>query len=290
MHSPRTSWASDLAHPLPLAAVALLALNDHALKGAGILPQAVTGKLSDVAGLFFFPLLLAAVARGASWLLRGRDLANRPALALFTTTSTGAVFALLKLHAPFNAFLTRVWGVNVMDPSDLFALPVLLLSAAFLLRAQREDHAAARPARRVLDLAAVTAAAIASIATSAPPPPITPPQPMAWAKEGGCASVMVQSCERSATQTFVVLAALGAGDGECTVEVASAEEVAAKTTPADVLPVPVRVAPGRTGTLALSFLRPVAARERSAPAVLSIGLRVGGRAAVLDTTTICSAR
>jgi hypothetical protein len=38
-------------------------VNDHVLKGSGLLPAAVTGKLSDVAGLFFFPVLCASLVR-----------------------------------------------------------------------------------------------------------------------------------------------------------------------------------------------------------------------------------
>jgi len=49
---------------LPLAAVLVLAVNDHVLKGSGLLPDMVTGKLSDVAGLFFFPIFCAATVRG----------------------------------------------------------------------------------------------------------------------------------------------------------------------------------------------------------------------------------
>ena len=41
---------------VPLAAIALLFLNDHILKAAW--PGLVTGKLSDVAGFVFFPFLL----------------------------------------------------------------------------------------------------------------------------------------------------------------------------------------------------------------------------------------
>lgn len=46
-------------HPLPLLAVSVLILNDHFLKFR--FPSALTGKLSDFAGLFFFPLLLCAI-------------------------------------------------------------------------------------------------------------------------------------------------------------------------------------------------------------------------------------
>lgn len=54
-----TTALRGLAHPLSLLAVGLLLLNDHLLKH--IAPSVLTGKLSDFAGLFFFPFLAAAV-------------------------------------------------------------------------------------------------------------------------------------------------------------------------------------------------------------------------------------
>ncbi len=47
---------SCLVHPWSLLALALLALNDHWLKGMG--PGWLTGKQSDFAGLFYFPFLV----------------------------------------------------------------------------------------------------------------------------------------------------------------------------------------------------------------------------------------
>ena len=40
-------------HPVALAAIAVLVVNDHVLKSA--YPGWLTGKLSDIAGLVFFP-------------------------------------------------------------------------------------------------------------------------------------------------------------------------------------------------------------------------------------------
>jgi hypothetical protein len=56
-HWPVRIVAADaLLDPIALAAIAILVLNDHVLKP--LAPGWVTGKLSDVAGLAFFPLLL----------------------------------------------------------------------------------------------------------------------------------------------------------------------------------------------------------------------------------------
>jgi hypothetical protein len=55
----RPTVAGDiLLHPVVLASIALFIANDHVLKGAA--PGWLTGKLSDVAGLVFFPLLVIA--------------------------------------------------------------------------------------------------------------------------------------------------------------------------------------------------------------------------------------
>ncbi len=40
--------------PLWWGALAVLVANDHALKGSGLVPGALTGKLSDFAGLAFW--------------------------------------------------------------------------------------------------------------------------------------------------------------------------------------------------------------------------------------------
>ncbi len=64
-----------LLHPAMLAAVVVLAVNDHWLKdrlGAERVAGAITGKVSDLAGLAFFPALLVSVVEVARW-ARRRD-------------------------------------------------------------------------------------------------------------------------------------------------------------------------------------------------------------------------
>ncbi|RYZ01918.1 MAG: hypothetical protein EOO73_33665 [Myxococcales bacterium] len=57
---------APLASRTFVAALAVLLANDHWLKGAGLLPGWVTGKLSDCAGMVVAPLLAVALvgARG----------------------------------------------------------------------------------------------------------------------------------------------------------------------------------------------------------------------------------
>ena len=289
-----SSWASDLVHPVPLAAVGLLALNDHVLKGAGILPGAVTGKLSDVAGLFFFPLLLAAAVRGLSRALRGRDVGDRRSLAAAVSIATALGFAAVKMVPAVNALVSRTWGRMVMDASDLWTLPMVGLAAAWMLRdAGRTTSATAAATgsradlRRALDFTALIAAGLASAATSkqpVPPPPPPPPAPvaMAVAEDNSCVDLSIDTCERTATQTLVIVRAQSRRGEACTVDVLRAEEASySGHTAADVLPRNIVLRGGEPRTFALTFLRPVSPDERSgqlvARAQMSSGTPGGDR-------------
>lgn len=269
-----SSWASDLVHPVPLAAVGLLALNDHVLKGSGILPGAVTGKLSDVAGLFFFPLLLAAALRGLSRALRGRDIEDRRSLAAAVSIATALGFAAVKMVPAVNALVERTWGRMVMDPSDLWTLPMVGLAAAWMLRDAGRFPVSATASRsradfrRALDFTALIAAGLASAATSKQPVPPPPPPPapvaLAVAEDNSCVDLSIDTCERTATQTLVVVRARSRTGAPCTVDVLRAEEASYSVhTAADVLPKNIVLRGDEPRTFALTFLRPVSPDERS---------------------------
>ncbi|HUJ62115.1 MAG TPA: hypothetical protein VLX92_26595, partial [Kofleriaceae bacterium] len=129
---------SELLAPLPLVALAALVINDWLLKGSAA-PQWLTGKLSDVAGLFVFPLiataaldlaLYAAFRLGAPIDFTLRRYKLGVAIAL-----TAAGFAVLKLSPELSGYLARALGALVgrraevyLDPSDLVALVVLPLT------------------------------------------------------------------------------------------------------------------------------------------------------------------
>lgn len=133
-------------HPVPLVAVALLVLNDHVLKQRW--PSWWTGKLSDVAGLIFFPLLLQGLWE-VLHAARGRSvLASRRVLVL-AVVLTGLCFSAIQvwplaaeawrwglgaLQWPGRALGTWVHGAGVpgvvpvthtADVGDLLALPAL---------------------------------------------------------------------------------------------------------------------------------------------------------------------
>ena len=94
--------AADLTRPAPLIATAILALNDHVLKGSGWLPGTVTGKLSDVAGLFVAPIALVCLVRCVVPARRDGRLA---AVAL---AMVAVVFALLKASPAVNSAVNAV--------------------------------------------------------------------------------------------------------------------------------------------------------------------------------------
>lgn len=151
--------AAALLHPATLAAMAVLAVNDHVLKAAW--PGVVTGKLSDLAGLAFFPLLPVVAAELSGWI-------RRPVWAVaWSAAATGAAFAAIKLTAagadayralgglaqwPAHAVVALATGAPLpsvepvavaRDPWDLLALAALLVPVALVRAAAR---AAASPA------------------------------------------------------------------------------------------------------------------------------------------------
>lgn len=148
-----------LLHPMWLGAVALLALNDHVLKGAGVLPGVVTGKLSDVAGLFAAPLLLAVLLRVSS----------RRAWAA-AHILIGLVFAAIQVSVPAADLWSSVMGLVgfpwaiTSDPTDLLTLPALALSYRWVprLAAGRAPH------RGAGEVVVATAGVACCVATSPP--------------------------------------------------------------------------------------------------------------------------
>jgi hypothetical protein len=112
----------------------LLAFNDHVGKGLLFLPDLVRGKLSDVAGLFFFPIFLFALVEVVS---RRLATAHRSKVAWSCAFATCVVFTALKTSTVANALAARFWGVSVLDGSDLFALPAAAWAAIWMLRRPR---------------------------------------------------------------------------------------------------------------------------------------------------------
>lgn len=143
-----------LLHPVPLVAIGVLLLNDHVLKAT--YPGFVTGKLSDVAGLVFFPLFLVA----AFEVIEARFVADwRPRrLAIDVAAATTAIafsavqvfepatwlyrYGLGALQWPFALLAGGAYRpvVVMADPTDLVTVPAVLV--AWWLGRQREARVA----------------------------------------------------------------------------------------------------------------------------------------------------
>jgi hypothetical protein len=135
-----------LLHPVALVSVGILLLNDHCLKAR--FPGAVTGKLSDIAGLIFFPLLLWSLVDITSRLVRNRTGLTRWGLyaciaitaLVFSAGKSTVIGAELcrwfwaAAQWPFRAIaaerIISLRKINfVQDPTDLYVLPTLLITA-----------------------------------------------------------------------------------------------------------------------------------------------------------------
>jgi hypothetical protein len=278
---PRTGLGRELLHPLPIGAVALLVLNDQILKGSGVLPGWLTGKLSDVTGLFFFPILLFV----ALDLLSARRLARPPWRALAVAAAAAATivgFSAVKLSPAANAWVGRLWGPMVLDPSDLLALPFAILGGLWIRRAPRAWLDGQGAFDRALRLAAFVATALASIATPAPRLPRNYP---AWSVEGlgarrlGCAHVDLW-VSKSGKQGFGLTVALQPGEpksSECRVELRSARFDAPGVHVAGrPLPVAARVDRPRYLYLSFPFDNESLWNEKKREGKLELVLVIGG--------------
>lgn len=157
----RPTAGDGLLRPMPLIAIALLVANDHVFKAAA--PGLLTGKLSDFAGLAFFPLLIVALVEVVAGVLGYQLVGSRRLLAI-AVIATGVIFAAIQV-IPVAADAYRVglgftqWAVSAplrllsgstleppwttrlaSDPSDLVALLILPLPLLDGLRRRREAY------------------------------------------------------------------------------------------------------------------------------------------------------
>ena len=120
----------ELFSPLPLAAAVVLAVNDHLPKAR--FHNALTGKLSDLAGCFVLPLFVSALLGLATrW--------PRPVRLALGGLVTVALFVPVKLWPSAADAVCAVLGPAargvgfsgcriVADPTDLWALPFIALA------------------------------------------------------------------------------------------------------------------------------------------------------------------
>jgi hypothetical protein len=123
----------EALHPVALAAVLVLVVNDWYAK-----PRwhgAVTGKLSDVAGLAFAPVVLSAVIGLVLYAAARLGARVDPSLSrrrlAACVVATGAGFAAVKLAAPMRHAAAALLGHGATfypDWTDLLCLPALAIA------------------------------------------------------------------------------------------------------------------------------------------------------------------
>jgi cysteine-rich repeat protein len=150
-----------LLHPLWIGALLSQIINDHFLKGGGVVPGVVTGKLSDLAVLVVAPPVLAILLR-----------ARGPRAWAACHLAIGVLFTALELSDGFTALFARAialfgfpW-VTWSDWTDLLTLPALLVSWSVLGRAARAERAVWR-GERLAQAGLAMAASVTCLATSA---------------------------------------------------------------------------------------------------------------------------
>jgi hypothetical protein len=136
-----------LLHPVGLVTIVAVVVNDQLLKRTW--PGLVSGKLSDFAGLVYFPLLLVALAEVGRRIALGTRWPLTPRAVVNATLVVGAAFVLIKTCSPAADAYRAIMGVLlwpghallelmgsrsippvrpvllVEDPTDLVALVVL---------------------------------------------------------------------------------------------------------------------------------------------------------------------
>ena len=126
----QSAFANEFYRPGVVIAVILFCANNVWLKSA--FPGVITGKLSDFAFCYFFPAYCAVLLSFAtSWNIKQRAFCG------FVVTCSA--LALMKLHPPAADAVTAILSsltqaalaresFNVVDPSDLIALPCAAFS------------------------------------------------------------------------------------------------------------------------------------------------------------------
>jgi hypothetical protein len=146
-----------------IASIALLLINDHLLKH--YFPSSLTGKLSDFAGLYFFPFLIALLL---SLLLNSSEKRLR-LVGRFSFLLVAAFFIMIKtvpwVNDSLESVLSSLTGkpsVILLDGSDLIALTILIPSWRLWNRRTGSRHFQ-------YGWLVFGVASLASVATSCPP-------------------------------------------------------------------------------------------------------------------------
>jgi hypothetical protein len=125
-----------LRHPVILAALILTALNDHLLKS--YFHNFITGKISDVTGLFYFPVFLYALYDLYRAPKSNHEFINIKRL-------TWCVILSDFLFVIFKFTSMRLWLMSVLpvkivnDPSDILAITINIATVAYAYKFRDED-------------------------------------------------------------------------------------------------------------------------------------------------------
>jgi hypothetical protein len=135
---------NSLSHPLAIAAIIVLLINDHLLRQ--LWPSWWTGKLGDYAWLVFAPLILILLL---SWLIPSRGVYQERIVGWVAFMLTGLGFALAKTIPVCTALIIRLletltsWSMILLtDPTDLLALPALGIGWTIWQRGNSRSHQA----------------------------------------------------------------------------------------------------------------------------------------------------
>ncbi|GAA4936441.1 hypothetical protein [Actinoplanes utahensis] len=167
MESVRGKSLAWLGHPVTMAALAVLVVNDHVAKAAH--PGWVTGKLSDAAGMVLAPPLLAVLT--SLFAPRARF---RP-VAVGALVAVGVGFAFTKAWVYGGQVASEMWSLITpslvrSDPTDLLALPFLAVAWWTAQRPGRQRSERTERWVRAWRLAVLLPLALAGVAaTSAVP-------------------------------------------------------------------------------------------------------------------------
>lgn len=101
-----------------LAALAIVALNDHVFKGMPAVPRAFANRASDFGGLYFFPFLCYDIA--TTLLASASPFRRRPRLFLSFLVITGLVFLGAKIPGWSHFFVVEV--ARAVSPFPVFAV------------------------------------------------------------------------------------------------------------------------------------------------------------------------
>lgn len=167
-----------LQNPITWLSIALLLINDHVLKI--ISPSWLTGKLSDFAGIFFFPFIIAA---GLSIILVKFNLSTHQ-IGQIAFGFVAIWFVLLKTFQPVNRLTAHIATNFIgfptkfsLDPIDLISL--LMLFPAWIIW-EKVDFK--KPTR--IGYAMFLLGSLAAIATSPPYFGITKVTNLEYYKDG----------------------------------------------------------------------------------------------------------